>query len=287
MRYTLTKSMVDPFVDISQLNDGVWSFIARSPGRGGDARTYLVCGRDAALVIDTGFGIGNLLGLIRTFTDLPLSVVNTHFHGDHTGGNPQFGSVYIHEQDAPILQESLSRPPRPMKIAKDTFFTADDLIPRTPYEIIPIPTGYTFDLGGGHVVEVLHTPGHSAGGISLLEKKRRMLFTGDAIVYTPTYLFGPVPEGEKPKPYTTVEEFRDSLLVLRERKGEFDGLFPGHHNMNLSPDYVDDMITCCEEIMADPSGFTEIMEPMPGKNVKVRYVNGACIAFCEERVFKG
>jgi glyoxylase-like metal-dependent hydrolase (beta-lactamase superfamily II) len=39
--------------------------------------------------------------------------------------------------------------------------------------------GEVIDLGGGQVLEVLHTPGHTPGSICLLDETNRMLFTGD------------------------------------------------------------------------------------------------------------
>lgn len=255
MHYQISKNNIDPFVDITQLCDGVWSFIARSPGMGGDARSYLVLGAEKALLIDTGFGIGNLKGLCRFYTDLPLEVVNTHFHPDHIGGNPQFDRVWIHRYDEPFLaamvQASKERPF--FSPARDDFYTKEDIVPAKEYEICPLEIGHVFDLGGGHELEVLHTPGHSPGGISLLEKKRRMLFTGDAIVYTPIFMFGQIKVDGAQRKYVTIEGFRDALCQLRGRKAEFDGIFPGHHNMNLSPDYVDELLACCNDILADPN----------------------------------
>lgn len=289
MKYTVTVNAIDPFVQITQLYDGVWSFISRSPGMGGDARSYLVCGTEKAMVIDTGFGIGNLKGLVGYFTDLPVIVVNTHFHGDHTLGNAQFGKVYIHELDLKALEDSVNHPRPEVAIARDTFYTAADVIKKEPYVINPIKTGHIFDLGGGHEIEVFHTPGHSPGGISLLEKKRRMLFSGDAIVYTPIYLFNfKRPGGEAvPVPkYGTVEDFRDSLGVLKARKCEFDGIFPGHHNMNLSTDYIDDLYFCCEKILTDPTKFDEMMKLGFGGEVKLRIHDNGLIAFSDDRIYK-
>lgn len=279
MNYTISKNMVDRFVDITQLADGVWSFLARSPGQGGDARSYLVCGTQKALLIDTGFGIGDLSALCKQFTQLPLEVVNTHFHGDHTGGNAQFPFVWIGKPDAERLTQSIEKPMMNNDSpARDAFYAASDLIEQKPYQMRTVETGHVFDLGGGHQLEVLSTPGHSAGGISLLEKKRRMLFTGDAIVFTPIYMFG----GDTGAGLS-VEEFRDALAVLLPRKGEFDGIFPGHHNMNLTPGYVDDMLACCEDILRDGDCNQEWMA-VHGREVKLCTHGSALIAYADVRI---
>lgn len=50
----------------------------------------LILGKTKALLIDTGYGYGNLKSVVRSLTDLPLRVVNTHCHLDHAGGNYLF-----------------------------------------------------------------------------------------------------------------------------------------------------------------------------------------------------
>lgn len=50
----------------------------------------LILGKTKALLIDTGYGYGNLKSVVRSLTDLPLRVMNTHCHLDHAGGNYLF-----------------------------------------------------------------------------------------------------------------------------------------------------------------------------------------------------
>jgi glyoxylase-like metal-dependent hydrolase (beta-lactamase superfamily II) len=64
---------------------------------------YLVSGDERALLIDTGWGVGDLPGLVASLTSRPLLVVNTHGHPDHTFGNGQFERVYIHPADARMM----------------------------------------------------------------------------------------------------------------------------------------------------------------------------------------
>ena len=45
-------------------------------------------------------------------------------------------------------------------------------------EFVAIREGQIFDLGGRRI-EIIHTPGHSAGEIVLLHKDYKLLFTGD------------------------------------------------------------------------------------------------------------
>ena len=58
---------------------------------------YLVEGDKRALLIDTGLGAVDMQSEIAELTSLPYDVVNTHGHGDHTGGNIYYPAVYMHE----------------------------------------------------------------------------------------------------------------------------------------------------------------------------------------------
>ena len=67
---------------------------------------YLFVGSKQAALIDTGYGFGNLEQTVRSVTDKPVVIINTHGHCDHTGGNAQFEEVcYIGEKDIALCQE--------------------------------------------------------------------------------------------------------------------------------------------------------------------------------------
>lgn len=67
----------------------------------GNVYTTLIIGEEKALLIDTGYGFGNLAEFVRTLTDKPLEVVLTHGHTDHCGGNYEFPTVYMNLMDVP------------------------------------------------------------------------------------------------------------------------------------------------------------------------------------------
>ncbi|MFR2691607.1 MAG: MBL fold metallo-hydrolase [Enterocloster bolteae] len=64
----------------------------------------LVVGKEKALVFDTGSGTDDIHGMVRKLTGLPLVVINSHGHFDHIGGNSQFDTVYMHQDDFVILE---------------------------------------------------------------------------------------------------------------------------------------------------------------------------------------
>lgn len=261
--------------------DGLWHIYARSPGGGGDAFAHLIPGENAAILLDTGFGIGDLKSMVESLTSLPIIVVNTHNHGDHTMGNPQFSKVYIHELDAPGLYRMMEMPTRevPPEDQREYKYVQKDLVQPRPYEVVSFQDGYVFDLGGGYEFEVFHLPGHSPGGIALLDKKRRILFSGDALVWTPTLILSW--PGMPFTPYHTVEKFREGLTRLISRMDDFDLIYPGHSRQGLPTTLVTDMAACCDELLA---GDTTVHYRIMGSGSPVHVHGMAKIAFSEDKI---
>ena len=56
---------------------------------------FLFVGKERALLLDTGCGIGDLKGVIRKITDKPYIVIASHGHMDHIGGAGAFDELYI------------------------------------------------------------------------------------------------------------------------------------------------------------------------------------------------
>lgn len=273
----------DPLVEVFSVTDGVYSILSKSPGIGGDAWMHLVIGEDRALLIDTGFGIGDLKALVEALTDKPYEVFNTHFHGDHVLGNVQFPRVYIHAYDEEPLRAMMTPDGGARFVPKaGSYYTAADVMPFQPYEIIPVDAGYTFNLGGGEVLEVIHIPGHSAGCAGLLDKKKRILFSGDSICSTPTFIFGLLPEG-KYSAYMTVTAYKTGLEKLVNRLDEFDNLFPGHALLGTPKEIVGDTIKVCEAIIKSPDTYDDTLQ-FGERSGLIRKIGWGSIAFSKERI---
>lgn len=90
----------------------------------GAVQMYLIVGSREALLLDTGSGAGDLRGLVRGLTALPVTVALTHGHNDHTGGAPQFGTAYAHKMTGLRSGAIWARTPSPCgSCGAETFST--------------------------------------------------------------------------------------------------------------------------------------------------------------------
>jgi len=224
-----------------QVAESVWC----SDDHGAD-NMYLVIGKDSALLIDNGLGAANLRDYVKTLTQLPLIVVITHGHPDHAGANYQFKEVYIHPDDMPMAMMYGNLPGKGNQLGsmmtggaqvpvQDTF---RDTLNHKPPALIPVQDGKIFDLGGRRL-EVIHVPGHTPGGICLLDKENRIVFSGDndnLLVWL--HIMGCKP----------LDIYLQSLEKLNARVPEFDWLMPGHGN-SIESSFIAEQIACVKSIL--------------------------------------
>lgn len=245
-----------------RVRDNVFSTALPSTMKGqkGLVWSHLVVGPERALLIDTGFGVGDLKGMARELSGgRPVIVCNTHCHGDHFMGDFQFDAVFCPEYDAENLREAFSDPHWEAERVpyEGGFFTQEDVVPVRDCAILPVPDGHRFDLGGGYLVELIHIGGHSPGSSVLLDRQNRILFSGDVLMGLVTLIM--MPYSHYPA-FATVRAFRDALVRLASRKGEFDCLCPGHGELELSPDVIDDMIALCGSVLAHPEDYDTLTD---------------------------
>ena len=148
-----------------------------------------VRGRDRDLLVDSGMGVVSLREEVPLVSARPLLAVASHTHFDHIGGHWEFPERLVHVAEAGIL----ATPTRTTTVAEPYVSEAIfDKAPPLPFAVTTycpraapatrlLEDGDVVDLGDRRF-EVVHTPGHSPGGIALLEGVTGILFSGD-IVY--------------------------------------------------------------------------------------------------------
>ncbi len=276
---------VNPYVEVYQFRDNLYGLFTENCDGMGDVWMYLIIGPEKAMLIDTGFGLGNLKALVDEITGgMPVIVVNTHDHYDHAYGNCWFDKVYCHEHLVPYLESQHSHM---WDYLFDAFgnniwleFDRGDLPVFMQYEIAGVPDGYTFDLGDDYEVELVFTGGHAAGHAAFLDKKNRILFSGDNICSDVSgcgsvNMIKPGPYGED----TALKVYRDSVARLVERLDEIDYIFPQHFMVNLESNLLPNILETCDAILADPEGYDYKIEKYgQDRNVKMvrhfRFVKG-------------
>jgi glyoxylase-like metal-dependent hydrolase (beta-lactamase superfamily II) len=146
-------------------------------------------GRDGDMLVDSGMGVVSLRQHIPLVSERPLQAVASHTHFDHIGNHHEFPCRLCHGGEAELLRDPDRRKTLADPYVTDDIFTA---LPPAPYQsatygVTPAPAtrliwdGDVIDLGDRHF-QVIHTPGHSPGGIALWEAATGILFSGD-IVY--------------------------------------------------------------------------------------------------------
>jgi glyoxylase-like metal-dependent hydrolase (beta-lactamase superfamily II) len=145
-------------------------------------------GGDEDMLVDSGMGVVSLRGWVPLVTERPLLAVASHTHFDHIGCHHEFPRRAVHRAEAQFL----TNPDRKAVLA-DPYVT-DDIFDRLPpepytsaaYRVEAAPATQLLEDGdilplGPRRFEVIHTPGHSPGGVALWEAASGVLISGDLI----------------------------------------------------------------------------------------------------------
>lgn len=206
-----------------------------------EATGFVVIGKDKACVIDTMISYTDVKKAVKSITDKPLMVINTHGHPDHIYGNIFFDEAYINPKDIPLTEDFVKEP---------KFIEGCEMRGLTMPPFKEIKGGDSIDLGG-RTLEVYDIPGHTPGGILLHLKEDRILFTGDAINH---HLWLQLPHS---LPLKECAEAIDRVLFL---ENEADIILHGH-----ARDYDDISLMRCvrDGIWEIINGKTQEDKPYP------------------------
>lgn len=135
---------------------------------------YIIYSEDSkeGLVIDPGGDADRILKIIKDNKIQISKIILTHGHGDHIGAVPSLKKelnipVLIHEDDLDMLEDSN------INLSSNMIVGSIEIKPD-----VLLKDGDIVRLED-HNIEVIHTPGHTPGGICL--KIDKYLFSGDTL----------------------------------------------------------------------------------------------------------
>lgn len=250
----------------------------------GTENMYLLEGDDKALLLDTGYGVGNLRSYVETLTDKPIVVANTHYHPDHSAGNGEFERVYLSGgamMDAPSVETTGAVP---FDITK---------LPFPDYQKQYIGEGDKIELGN-RTVEVMGVkPAHCNSSLFYLDRGHRMLFCGDELEAAQVMMFDNSRNPEAPYDVRErLENFRENNKRLKKLSDSYTYLLPNHNGYPISKSYLDDYIGLVDAIFAGTAQIEDKlnhvyveMDPKSALLCRVRHKH-ASIFIEKEQVMK-
>jgi glyoxylase-like metal-dependent hydrolase (beta-lactamase superfamily II) len=216
--------------------------------------SYLILGQRHALLFDTGMGIASIRGVVTQLTPLPVTVLNSHTHFDHTGGNAEFSDIL--NEDTPFSRKNAE--------GQSNIYSRDALAPERICGSLPAgirPDAYTIrpwtvrrrihdgehiDLGGRDL-EILFTPGHTPDSLSLLDRANGLLFTGDTFYPGPIYLF---------TPETDFVAYARSVARLAALAPQLKLLLPAHNVPVSDPNMLVRLEAAVKNVQSGSAKFT-------------------------------
>lgn len=219
---------------------------------------YLFVGADRALLFDSGAGLKHIDAVVSKITELPVTVLPSHFHYDHVGGCDRFARVAI--ADLPVVRARAAGNVVTPKVSQH-LGKAEKLALVSLNVTEWVTPGDVIDLGGRQL-EVIHTPGHTEEHIVLWDSKNQYLFTSDFLYDGPLLSFLPggslkdylitsqtllkkiskdsrifgahrsssngIPELE----YQDLQDLVNCLLEMKEGARKWTGLYPAKFQVN-------------------------------------------------------
>jgi len=150
--------------------------------------SYLIKGDTKAIMIDTGSGENNgykgskINYLTNDLTDLPITLLLSHFHFDHNQNINEFTNIAF--PDISFLKQ---------KVVNNVYnFSEEDLFSGTyPENTIVtewLPLNTDIDLGN-RIIQLINIQGHTKESVAVIDKTNKLAFLGDYLYNGTLFLF--------------------------------------------------------------------------------------------------
>lgn len=216
----ILQRMSEPYFRSWEIAPGTWKILSD-----GDF-SHLLEGEDEAVMIDSGYGAGNIREYAENLTDQPVRhICNTHDHFDHTANNSYFDLAYMSEETVPLAT-------RPFPSFEGIVFPRD-------YAVEIVHDGDVIPLAGRDLL-ALQIPDHAVGSLAFLDGRERILFSGDELMPQGKMLRGSVAHWAR---------MLEKLMAVRDR---FDRVFGG--GGEVPAQIVEEQLACARHILSGHEG---------------------------------
>ena len=199
-------------MEIIKINEDTWRI------EDSGVRFFLLAGEKKALLIDSGMQVHNAKEIAEGLVNVPIELLNTHGDIDHVGSNDEFDFFYMNPAEASNYYNTQKKTGR----------------------IVPVTDGDSIDLGGREL-EIITLPGHTPGSIAVLDKKNRVLISGDPIQDGNIFMFGVRRE---------MHAYLLSLKKIEKMKDRFDTIYPSHGSFPVEPSLIAALYEGAERVLA-------------------------------------
>lgn len=178
---------------------------------GPTGNSWLLIGKKKAILVDSAEPVQGLKTFVESLVNVPVMFVLSHAHFDHTFQLKEFDEFWMHPADEKLLHGAEGMP------------EYIDI----PSKIHYLEDGDVIDLGDDHQIQIKNIKGHSDGSILLLDKKLKVLISGDTIARRLLFFS------------STTLPIRDYIEGLNNIKNEdFDLICSCHDRVPLKKDYI-------------------------------------------------